>query len=311
MGALPRIGEYSIDEQAWPNPLPPHGLSAAKLAGFWSAVVGACIGGQRRRELAGEALSAAERAGDRGAAASLREFRYGGKIEIKSCESVVALLHRILEPATSEPCDHDCTHVASGATADQCKRFLDALDARAALLRLRESECDSRSDPCMEGYEGERYVCERWRAQLAELAGAAGPAAAPAEFNAKHAAKNTEVEVTYRGRPLCRGAQRQGFGVTEPETAGELWVTYPNEGVAPIAAQLPLTPLSLAAPPRPDSIRLENAESRRPQARASWPWWALTAAVLIAAIASLFVSPWLGGAVALALFVVGRQSSTR
>jgi len=165
---LRRMGVYVVDELPWTNPLPERGVAPEGLSAHWLELVGAVVGKVQRRQAVTEAMDAASARGDVAAAMGANAWRYSAKIEIKTAESVLALLHRILAPGASFLCDAQCPHVTLGATPEQAKRFLDSLDAATAdrRARWRDTKWDH---PCYEDLQDELGVYEKCRGQFAKL----------------------------------------------------------------------------------------------------------------------------------------------
>ncbi len=165
---LPRLGTYRILALPGTNPLPARGLSPAALTAFWVELVSAIAGKVRRRQEVARQIDAARAAGDRDALDGAHEWRYAAKIEVKTAESVLALLHELLAPDAPHLCDVDCEHVAAGATPAQAKAFLDALDVDLARLDERVATCGQHM---LEDLFDERGVVRRWRERFAERLG--------------------------------------------------------------------------------------------------------------------------------------------
>lgn len=163
---LPRLGSYGIDKRDGANPLGIT-LGGEPLSIWWRELVDYCVGTRARRRAAAKEVDAAWAGGT--PAASIIQWRYGMKIEIKSAEAVAALLHGIIAPSAPFLCDDRCPHVRAGASAAQVKRFLDSLDAEIASLQKRFKEC-SWDHPCYEDLQDELGIYECWRRRLVELA---------------------------------------------------------------------------------------------------------------------------------------------
>lgn len=74
-------------------------------------------------------------------------------------------------------CGHDCPHVGAGVTADQLRRFLDSLDARAAYCR--EEVCAASFGDHRDDREEEAEIAGDCRRYLQEATGLKFPPSSP------------------------------------------------------------------------------------------------------------------------------------
>lgn len=154
---------YKLAEAAGENPAD-LATDGAALARYWRDLVEYCAGKMERRSAAAREIGEAHARGEGGREVEIHRWSYGQKIEIKTAEQVLELLHRILAPAAPFVCDERCAHVRAGATAGQVKRFLDSIDAAVA-DRRRQLE-HAGGSPCFEDLHDELYVLGRWRHAL-------------------------------------------------------------------------------------------------------------------------------------------------
>jgi hypothetical protein len=126
------------------------------------------VGRRERREAAAKAVDDAREEGDTARAQSAVVWRYGQKIEIKSAEAVLDLVHRVIEPTAPFLCDEHCAHVRGGASPEQVKRVLDALDVVIAARRATWKDTPY-GHVCYEDLQDEFGVYARWRREFAAL----------------------------------------------------------------------------------------------------------------------------------------------
>jgi hypothetical protein len=176
---LPRLGSYSVEERQWSNALPTAGVSPADLAEYWTKIVTAAVGERARRRVAAKEVDEARARGDAPLAGAVVSSRYTSKIEIKTTEAVLALLHEVIALEAEYLCDDCCAHVHAGATPEQAKRFLDSLDAQIASLHARHGKTDS-GHVCYEDQLTELSVYVEWRRKFAIITPGASDAPLPA-----------------------------------------------------------------------------------------------------------------------------------
>jgi hypothetical protein len=139
---LERTGYYVIPQAAGNNPLPAHGLPPAQLERFWERLLADL---EKRKGMRQGAI----RDGSTGAL----EFAYHGKMEVKTVEAALALVHSVARPDVKETCGRGCPHLSEGLSPEAVKCLLDSLDAYRA-------RTDYESD--------ENYIAERVRAELVD-----------------------------------------------------------------------------------------------------------------------------------------------
>lgn len=177
---LERRGYYEIPEAAGNNPLPDRDLTPNELTQLWDDLI-ACWESKktaRSNAIADGAL----------------EWGYHAKIEIKTQEAVIALLHGVIAPDAEFLCARGCPHLERGMTADQVKRVLDALDA---YRRTKDYESD------------ENYIAERGRNALFDFF-------VPEKIHYRNEQKNGVLEVV-RLRPA---PERVQYLVRWPDAEG-------------------------------------------------------------------------------------------
>ncbi len=205
---LPRLGVAFIPETDWSNPLPARGVTPAQLAAYWTELTGAVVGWyERRGAVFGEHFDD-----------YFVRFRYGdgttvettppsvpgrtamvtatpcprldpemrpSKLEVTLAEGVAALLHQVIAPRAPFACDGWCSHVATGATPQQAKRFLDSLDADLA----------STADLLEDGFESDsQATLFAWRAKFAHLLGASANASVAGQEASQDSRGESDVE---------------------------------------------------------------------------------------------------------------------
>jgi hypothetical protein len=134
-------------------------VTPEKLVGYWVDLVSSVMQRFEARERAMAATHAPDAPAEHFEAGV--RYCYSAKIEIKTAESVVALLHEIVAPAATFVCDESCRHLSLGATAEQAKRYVDSLQARIA--EVEEDHCRTPvAHPCYEDQLDELGVYQKW-----------------------------------------------------------------------------------------------------------------------------------------------------
>ena len=169
-GQLARMGVYHLEVTPGRSPLPSAGLSPAALTSYWLELVASCAGLRAKRTELNHQLDEVQKANDE-SFESLYAVRYSGKIEIKTTESILELVHEVLVGPGGNFCDETCPHLAFGATPGQVKAIVDALDAAIRKVSDTLDEAEPRH-PTYQSSRDEVGVLERFRIRLAELHGA-------------------------------------------------------------------------------------------------------------------------------------------
>jgi hypothetical protein len=169
---LYRLGTYRIEEKPWTNTAPSRGATGEELRRFWLKLL----------RYHADQLELRHRPCECGGnSPSHVQWKYGQKIEIKVHESVIELLHRIIAPGAPFLCDHACPHVDKGATPEQLRRFLDSIDAHAALCRENAEHGHSMYGTYEQDQAEEAEIMGECRRHLEEATGLVfPPSAAPA-----------------------------------------------------------------------------------------------------------------------------------
>ncbi|MBX7096847.1 MAG: hypothetical protein K1X89_03960 [Myxococcaceae bacterium] len=155
------MGDYKIEVRSKGTGVQGGGVSAERLKHLWKALLDGSGHQARLRQSLNQRL---DHPGPNDDFKSNYQQRYSTKIQIKTFESVLELIHAIATKPSYLFCDEQCPHLEAGLTPEQAQLLTDSLELRIQEVRrvMSESRGYDESD------EDELYIYESTRRYVAK-----------------------------------------------------------------------------------------------------------------------------------------------